>query len=106
MVYIYTAKGGLLVNNAAIQTAVVTCPTAVFSKGTNSWAKLPAVFRGQTINNGYNLLSGAAGGIDAKLSNGNYVAYTKPLGISFKPNVSSQYGNYGNFSVEVAFTFS
>lgn len=106
MVFIYTATGAKEVTTSTMQTSVATCPAAVFTIGSESWAVLPADFRGNTKNDGLDLLSGARGGLDSKLSNTQYVAYTKPMGISFKPNISSQYGNYTNFSVRIDYTFS
>jgi hypothetical protein len=106
MVYIYTSTNGDLVSDDAIQTSVVTCPSSVFTTGNDGWSILPADFRGDTHEDGVDLLQGAVGGLDSKLSNGQYVAYTKPIGISFKPNSASQYGHYTNFSVRVDFDFS
>lgn len=108
MVYIYTANGGAMVDDPAMQTASLVCPTAVFADGSAGQASLPAIFRGDTKNDGYDMLSGAASGLDSKqiTSTGQWVAYSKPLGISFHPNLSAQYGHYTDFSVRVEFDFS
>ena len=103
MVYQYTAVGAIGIT--AAQTSTLTCPTAIWAKGTTTWAKLPADFRGDTKADGVNLISPASS-IHAQSSGGQYVVYTKPMGISFKPNASAQYGHYTNFSVRVEFTFS
>lgn len=108
MVFIYTATGGLAPDNSAYQTANLTCPTAVIADGSAGQASLPAIFRGDTKNDGYDMLSGAASGLDSKLvtSTGQYVAFSKPFGLSFKPNISAQYGTYSDFSLRVEFDFA
>ena len=106
MVFIYTSGDDTeAVDDAVIQTSVLTCPAEVFTNGSATWTMLPADFRGNTKNDGLDLLSGVSGGIDGALSGSQYVAYTKPMGISFKPNVSSQYGHYTDFSVRIEFSF-
>lgn len=103
MVYKYQAVGAKTIT--AVQTSVLTCPTAIWAKGSTTWTKLPADFRGDTKASGVNLITPASS-LAAKSSGGQYVVYTKPMGISFKPNASAQYGHYTNFSVRVEFTFS
>lgn len=105
-----TATTGLMAVTA-LQTSVATCPAAALTLG--SWmsagnsdtangilvdANVAATFKGDTLADGVLLDMSSPATIS--------VAYSRHIGLSFKPTPSASDGVYTNFGIEAGYDFS